>query len=101
MTIQNKYINIIYYYIYIIYNIYIIKIVVNFFSTIQQTVYCLFVCLRLLTEILRLRLHYHTEEVDTLPWESLTLFLRTLTLTLEKLTLTNCQLSTVKTLTEI
>jgi len=43
----------------------------------------------------------YTEKVDTLLWGLLTLFLRTLTLTLEKLTLTNCQLSTVKTLTEI
>ena len=37
----------------------------------------------------------HTEEVDTLPWESLTLFLRSLTLLLETLTLTNCHPSFV------
>ncbi len=30
------------------YNIYIIKIVVNYFSMTQQTVYCLFVCVCLL-----------------------------------------------------
>ena len=80
MTTQNKYINILY-----IYNIYIIKIVVNFLSTTQQTVYCLFVCVCLLRFETAM---IHTEKVDTLPRESLTLLLK-------RLTLTNCHPSFV------